>query len=420
MNTALPGINKIVFKGFLFTIFFVYYETKVIPGTLHAWLMIFGLMLTIPILGKKYGGASIKIPRDYLLIIILFLVIVLGFLANYSTTDWLNFQAYILMLATYVYVKENTTDDTLNFLSSLIKYFLLINGIFVILQLLTGSYFPARFLAAGDPPLIFATGVSEGATKNGMLISFALSHMFARFIFKKNSFSLFDYLIFLIGIISLLAATSRAGLFSFAAVVVFGSIFALFQSVRKKQYKLSHLNIVVAAGSICAAFAVISWYGFDFEILYDFRDSSADRYGLDAMLYKLSVFNDDSTEERFGTIEFGIKQFFESPLHFFSVGFGTGTFEKIFGLNVHNSYFELLFTTGFFGFLVFLLLVVNVVRKALFRIDALKIIPVLFSLCGIMAFMSVHDVLRGRIFWIALGIASAFAYTNSRRDKGAS
>ena len=174
--------------------------------------MCFGLVLTIPILVKKYGGAAITLPLDYLLILILFLATVLGFLVNYSTTDWLDLQAYILMLATYVYVKENTTVNTLSYLSSVSKYFLLINGLFVILQLLTGAYFPARLLAAGDPDLLIASGVSDGPTKNGMLISFALSFMFAKLVFKKHDSSLFDTVIFIIGIISLLAASSRSGL----------------------------------------------------------------------------------------------------------------------------------------------------------------------------------------------------------------
>jgi hypothetical protein len=417
MNTALPRINKIIFKFFLFTIFFIYYQTKFIPGTLHAWLIFFGLILTLPILIKKYGGASIKLPLDYLLILILLSLIVLGFLVNYSTTDWLNFQACILMFATYVYVKENTTTNTLAFLSTVIKYFLLINGLLVILQLLSGSYFPARFLAAGDPPLIIASGVSDGPTKNGMLISFALSYMFARFIFKKISFSLLDTLIFLIGILSLLAATSRAGLFSFGAVVIFGSIFALVQALRKIQYKLNLQKITIAVSLTWVAVAVISQYGLDFGTLYDFRNPIADRYGLDVMLYKLTVFDDDSTGERFDAIVFFMTQLFESPLHFLTVGFGAGTFDTLHGSSIHNSYLELLFTTGFLGFLVFLFLVGYVVLKALSRINALEIIPMVYALGSTMVFMSVHDVLRGRIFWVALGITSAFAYSNSRCDK---
>jgi O-antigen ligase len=387
------------------------------PGTLHSWLMIIGLIIALPILIKKYCGAGIKLPFDYIAILILFLLIVFGFLLNVPTTTWLDFQAYVLMLVTYVYVKENTTTDTLSFLSSVIKYFLLINGLFVILQLLTGDYFPARFLAAGGPPLIIASGVSDGPTKNGMLISFGLSFMFAKFIFKRLSFSLFEGLTFLIGITSLLFASSRAGLLSFGVVVILGSIFALVQVVRNKQYKLSLLKVTILAVAVCAAFASIAHYALSFETLYDLRDPTADRYGLDYMVYKLTIIEDSSTEDRFNTIAFFKKQLSESPLHFLTVGFGPGTFETMYGLNIHNSYLELLFTTGVFGGLAFLFLIGHVMLKALSGRTALEIIPVVFALGSIMVFMATHDVLRGRMFWIPLAIISAFAYSNSRRGK---
>jgi hypothetical protein len=421
VNNKLPRINKIIFKLFLLMIFFVYYETILIPGTLHTWLIFFGLIFTIPIINKKYSGSEIKLPLDYILILILVLVIVLGFLVNYSTTDWINFQAYILMLATYIYVKENTTDDTLAFLYSIIKYFILIHGLLVMLQLFTGSYFPARFLAAGEPALTIATGVFDGPTKNGMITSFALSFMFAKFILKNYSFSLFDTLIFFIGIIALLASAQRAGTISFGVVVIFVSIFMLLQSIRKKRYASVLSSIAIVIITTFSAVTLITQYGLDFQSLYDIlyylRDPDANIYGLDVVIYKLSVFNDDSALARFNTIEYGLKKFVDSPLPFFSVGFGTGTFEKIYGINVHNSYFELLFTTGFLGFFVFLFLVVHVVLKALSRPNVLEIIPVLFALGSFMVFMLVHDVLRGRMFWIALGITSAFAYSNLGRKK---
>jgi len=66
-----------------------------------------------------------------------------------------------------------------------------------------------------------------------------------------------------------------------------------------------------------------------------------------------------------------------------------------------------------------LFLVMFVVRKALSSPNAFEIMPILFALGSFMVFMLAHDVLRGRMFWIALGITSAFAYSNLGRDKGA-
>ena len=89
----------------------------------------------------------------------------------------------------------------------------------------------------------------------------------------------------------------------------------------------------------------------------------------------------------------------------------------MYGSNIHNSYLELIFTTGFLGFFAFILLIFYIISKALSSNDAIEIIPVLFSLVSVMLFMSTHDVLRGRIFWVALGIISAFAYSSKIRNK---
>lgn len=417
INSDLRRINKAIFKIFLVIVFFIYYQTKYVPGTIHTWLMISGLVLTAPLMAQRYARTNHRIPLDYFFVLVLLMIIILGFLANYVTATWLDFQAYVLMLATYVYVKENTTADTFEFLSVVIKTFLLINGALVILQLFTGHYFPARLLTEDDVPLIIASGVSDGPTKNGMLISFALSFMYAQLLFKRIPFSLFDIFIFIVGTASLLAATSRAGLLSFGVVAIGGGLFAMIQALRKTQYRLSFLSIAFLAATGTALAAIIVVEGFDLDALIELRDPTADRYGLDAMLYKLTVFDDGSTDERLGTVAFFMAQLLESPLHFLSVGFGTGTFETMYGLNVHNSYLELSFTTGFLGFLLFICLVGHVVRKALSHPNALKIIPTLFALASVSVFMFAHDVLRGRLFWIALGLVAAFAYSYSTRDR---
>jgi O-antigen ligase len=380
--------------------------------------MFAGSLLTIPILIKNFSRSGDSISVDYLFVLALLFILILGFLLNFPTTNWLNFQAYSLMLVTYVYVKENTTANALRLFASVVRYFLLINGVFMALQLATGSFFPAQLFAAGDPPLIVASGVSDGPTKNGMLISFALSYMFAEYIFNRIRFTLLDNFIFLCGIASLFLASSRAGIFSFITVFVLGSIIALFRAMRKRnrKFRLFKLRFVAGFAFIISAVTLQDFMGQE-GFYYYFQNSQADPYAFKLIQYKLSVFSDSSTEQRADAIEFALNQVFVSPLHIFSVGFGAGTFEQLYGLNVHNSYVELLFTTGLYGFLVFLIFGVRVVRRALARPDAFEIFPMLFSLMSIMVFMAAHDVLRGRIFWIALGFVSAFAYSNFGRDR---
>ena len=43
--------------------------------------------------------------------------------------------------------------------------------------------------------------------------------------------------------------------------------------------------------------------------------------------------------------------------------------------------------------------------------------PVAFALGSISVFMAAHDVLRGRSFWIALGIIGAFSFSYPRLKK---
>jgi hypothetical protein len=417
VNPNLPRANRLVFRLFLCTIFFIYYETRVIPGTLHTWLMMIGLVLTIPFIVGKYFRGGIKLPLDYFLVFLMLALIVLGFVVNKPTSVWRDFQAYVLMLVTYVYVKENTSPDTPEFMYGLTRSFLLINGLFVMLQALTGRYFPAALLAAGDPPLLIPSGVSDGPTKNGMLIAFALSYVYAHLVFRNLRFSLLDMGIFLLGVASLLAATSRAGMLAFGAVAVLGMMFALLQSARKKNYRLSLLALTPLVAGVILAVRFILDTGIDLEALASLRDPGADRHGLDALFYKLTVFNDGSTEERFGTIDFFFRQLFDSPLQFFAGGFGPGSFESLYGLNVHNSYVEVLFTTGFFGFFSFLTLVVYISHRALSHPASLRTVPILFSLASFSVFMFAHDVLRGRLFWIALGIAAALSSVPTKRPR---
>lgn len=405
----LRTLNAGIFRLFIVSIFFLYYQTRFLPGTIHTWLMLVGLMLLLPSLVHSRYSAGMRIPRDYLVVGLLLVVIVTGYAVNLGTATWVDLQAYVLMLATYVYVKENTNAATLRFLHGTCKYFLLVNGGFMMLQLVTGQFFPAALLAAGNPPLSIASGVSDGPTKNGMLILFALSFMYARFIFRRLPFSWLDMIAFSMGVVSIFLATSRAGIFGFVVVVTFGALFSAVQALRSRRFRLSGARLAFGAGMVALA-SMMSWaYGVGVTSLYEIRDPGADRYSLDALTYKLTVINDDSIGERFDTIRFFAEEVTKSPLHIVSVGFGTGTFEALYGKNIHNSYLELLFTTGIVGFALFIVLVFHVVRGAL-RAGDIAACPALFALIAIMTFMATHDVLRGRVFWMALGVLAAFSY----------
>ena len=416
---TLDIVSENVFKLFVICVFFIYYQTKFFPGSVHSWIMMFGFLLMTPALYARSIRGDSKVSFDVFLVLLLIAIVTLGYVINISTATYSNFQAYIMMLLTYIYVKQNTNSNTLPFINKLVRVFLLINGILIIMQTFTGGYFPAKYLASGDPPLQIASGVSDGPTKNGFLVSFALSIMLANLIFKKLKFSLVDLMIFIIGFVSLILAASRAGLISFGAVLLLGGGFAVFQSLRDRQYKLSISFLALISFFVAGVLFTISYFNLDYSLLYDLRDSEAGNYGLNVMVYKTSNFLDASVAERFDGFSFFHELFVDSPLHLFSVGLGAGSFETLNGLNMHNSWFELLITTGVYGFVIFVVLVSSVVFKALRKKDSIKYVPIIFALLSIMVFMLAHDVLRGRIFWLGLGIISGVtALSNSRSSDG--
>lgn len=403
----LDYVQRSIFKLFIFNVFFVYYETRFVPGTIHTWLMLFGTILLFPQLISRYYVRAENVSFDYVCVLVLLFLIFSGGVANISTSKPSNIQAYVLMLVTYIYVKENTTVNVVHFMKTIIQSFLVINGILMVLQTLTGGFFPARYLAL-DPPLVIASGVSDGPTKNGFLISFSLSYMLAHALFKRLSFGIFELFAFLIGVLSLILAASRAALLSFGVIVFLGIAFALIQSLKKREFRLNYTFVLFVFLFVVGVAGLLSHLSEGIELLAQYRNADVSNYGLAVIQHKSSNFMDESVGERFGTISYLAKLFFDSPLHFISVGYGPGSFETLYGLNVHNSWAEILVTTGLYGFLSFLVFVIYVVNRALKSENAVDIAPMIFALMSVMVFMAAHDIVRGRIFWVALGVIAGF------------
>jgi hypothetical protein len=407
--SRISGVEWIIFRLFLCSVFFVYYETRFLPGTLHTWLMLLGLAMAAPRILTKVISLRGALPVDYVLVIILGMVVCVGYGVNISTATWSNFQAYMLMLATYVYTKESMDCPSFFFLNKLVKCFLVVNSLLLILQTITGAYYPAKYIGTSASPLEIASGLSDGPTKNGFLIAFCLSMLYAQMIFRALRVTWLDAGIFLLGLVSLVLAASRAGLLSFGVVVVVGVFLGVIASIFRKDFHVRLSGLLVVGVGLLAFFWVIVNFEAGFGRLYELRGAELDSYGLNVVVYKASTFMDDSTHERFENIAFFLKTLLSSPLHVLTVGFGPGSFETLNGLNIHNSWLELLFSMGIYGYAAFLLLLGYVLVLALRRPDAIAVVPVVMGLLSIMVFMVAHDVVRGRIFWVAFGIISAFS-----------
>jgi O-antigen ligase len=410
---SIGNIQRILLQAFLILVFFVYYQTRFVPGTLHSWVLLLSFVLTLPVIFERFTNNRATLPMDYVVLCVLGLLFLLGFAVHSTGAVIDSLQAYMLSLMCYIVVKENASMLSATFMLRLMKCFLLINGVFVILQFVTGTYYPAVLLAAGEPPLLIPSGVSDGPTKNGMLIAFALSFMLGRLLWGQRA-SFLDFLIFTVGVISLLLSASRAGTASFLVVVAAAVLFAV---VTRKRFPLNLMNFAKAGLIFLIPLIVISVSDLGFDTLIWLRDPEADRYGVNAIIYKLTLAEDDSISERYQHVEQALRLMLDSPIQTLSVGFGLGSFIALHeGVNVHNSYFEVLFELGFYGFAAFVWLTVHVVRKVLSRENAIAMLPMLFALLSVMIFMAFHDVLRGRTFWIPLAILASYAYTAPRRQ----
>lgn len=411
MSAGLARLNQAVLKLFLLVVFVLYYQTRGIPGTIHGWILVAGLLLTLPALLKARRPADL--PLDYLFLALFALLIVIGYFINVFHASSNQLQAYLLAFACYIFVRENMSMSVLTFFYSLMKYFLLLNGALVLIQFNTGSFYPALHLAAGTPPLLLPSGFADGPTKNGMLIAFALSALYGRLLWAPIRSSAGDAVAFIVGLVSLLLSTSRAGLLSFAVVVLLGGLYAI---IRRKRFAVNVRSASLLAVIILVPGVVLLLGVTNAETLLGLGGRHIERYAADVVMYKLTRTEDDSFSERFSNIDFAVQRISESPLHVLSAGFGTGSFEVLNGLNAHNSYIEVLFETGIYGWLAFMFLLVHVIRKALSRHDAVLILPMMTALLSVLVFMSVHDILRGRIVWIPLAVLAAFAYRRSARS----
>jgi O-antigen ligase len=399
-------LGSALLKLFLVLVFFVHYQTIGIPGTLHSWVLVAGLAATLPRIIRRVVAADFKLPLDYAVVAFLALVIVLGFLANFGDSTVSQLQAYLLALACYVFVRENMSALPESFLPRLIVWFLLINSALILLQFATGEFYPARYLAAGDPELRIASGVSDGPTKNGMLMAFGLCVIFARFLLGQSRSRSGAVAVLSIGVLGLILSASRAGLVGFSLGALVCWVYVTFAGKRRRI--ASRRSTLVTYGLAVAVMILFV------RIIIEFpRWGGATEYGYAAnvVAYKLGQREDDSIGQRFQTVATAASRIRNNPVSIFGLGFGVGSFEKNNeGLNVHNSYVEFLFEAGLAGFLAFVFLNVHVIRKAFARAKYTNALPILAGLVAIMGFMAFHDVLRGRMYWIPLGILASLAY----------
>ncbi len=363
------------------------------------------MIISLSVITIKNGLSAVKIPTDVILLIALSMVIIIGYMINLSTATFSNLQAYLLGLICYIFVRVNGRLIRLDWFYKIIRLFLLINSLMILLQFTTGRGFFASYFAAGDPLMVIPTGVSDGPTKNGMLHAFAMSFILGKLFFgiKKDIF--LNLLIFSISIPGLFLSASRAGIVGFFIAFLFASIILIFS--RNRNVIRNSKGVASFFTLFLLAVVLIFKLGFD-SILVE--DAASTKKASDIILYKLTSSDDDSYFERLENVEKVETIAVESFIKVTTFGIGVGSFETInSGFNIHNSYLEILLQTGLFGFVLFSLIIIYVFRTTFKSFHISRILPIFLGLLSIMVFMTFHDILRGRIFWLPLSLLMIFA-----------
>jgi len=367
------------------------------------------MIISLAITKGERGFYSLKIPFDIILAVIFSLIIIIGFILNISTATFSNLQAYLLGVVCYIFVRVNAHLIAVDWFFKILKFFLIINSILIFVQFITGGGFVATYFAAGDPLTIIPSGVSDGPTKNGMLHAFAMSLVLGELIFSVSKKFILNLCILILSFPGLILSASRAAFAGFAAVLIIAFLIVFFS--RNKKLSLNKKGIFSIL--ILASVIILILVNIGLINILD-NESNDQKQASDIVLFKLTATQDDSFSERFENVNIVESIAIKSWPSFITFGIGVGSFETInSGFNIHNSYLEVLLQTGILGFVIFLLLLFYVFKNIFLSNNLNNLIPVFFGLISVMVFMTFHDILRGRIFWLPLALL--MAYSNSQK-----
>jgi len=424
---------------FLFLIFVVHYQTTLFFGTLHSLVLLMGFAVTVPLLTAEVADADYAISKDYAIGLGMLVLVLVGFAVNLWRADSFYLKTHLMSFACYGFVRHAMQGVSLRRVEQLVAWFLVVNSILMILQLVTGQFYVASWLAAGNPPLAIPSGLADGPTKNGMLHGAALSLVFARLIVNRPRIVSLDSLALALGALTLLLTISRASVAGVAVAVC--AVAFLSGRIRRRAGASRRFGIRFRqrAGIVVALTVVLSgaWAGVSY-LNSKSGESGSSAWLASVLSYKFlpqvgesGDFEDASLNTRFATAEAVGRYLLDNPLYL-ALGTGPGTFEKIYAeiaptlgqtgailthdVSTHNSYLEVLVEGGVLLLIALLALVWHIVAKAIRRPDALETLPFLGWLVSTMVFMAFHDVIRGRIFWIPLAVVAACAYGQRLSD----
>ena len=125
INFLFFNFEKLVFRVFLASIFFLHYELAQLPGSLHGLLLILGLILLAAKSISDTTQGYNKLDNDVFLAYLLLGIVIISFFVSLIgmneikepilSDQWLNLRAYAFMPLAFIYVRYLIDSEDLKF-----------------------------------------------------------------------------------------------------------------------------------------------------------------------------------------------------------------------------------------------------------------------------------------------------------------
>lgn len=380
------SIHNIYISILLILLFFLPIERIVPYGTLPSYWILLGVFFWIK-------NQRTKVPKNDFAMLIFGLTMALSILVNYNEVDFLHVQSYTLTIITYFVVRSLKFNEKLEpTVYSILLTFILFISCLVFYQ--------------------YAKGINDSGNVNATYL--ADSHLLALlicasygFVQSKNLANSKIIVSILVGInctTLIFLSGSRAGVISF---IILNIIMIFYYSKKKLRYPMVFLFIFLF-------YVIFNQINFFFDLFVNYFGSNL---SIDIARTKYSrFFFDDSVDERLSIWSVIINSKPTEILEILGFGLGPGGYGIKYSKNVHNLFFDYLYSIGFVGMLSVFYLMIYSLKVSLFGLNNTFLKALGFCLLVILIFCMFHDFGRVRILWVIVGLIFAIISENKVRS----
>ena len=408
-SISIDRTYELFLVAYLFLTWFFFYPISGLSLSLHSLLV--PLIVFLAYQGGVSGRSvsqSFKVSRieiGVILIVFWFGIPWLVFF-EFRSENIEDFRAYALGLLTALALKKLKNIEVLEKFFHICRSFLVLNGGFSAIQFFGYPIFPASYFSANVPEN-FVVGLTAGVTQSAMLGLVSTSVVIGSLLYsnqRKGSRIISVFAVFA-GIGTIALTGSRAALLGLIIVLILLPL--THRGLARRADVVWRYGMHFILGMYLIFVVVVALL---VTALSEALNFEAARF----IQYKLTTLSDDSTGARFEVWQAAINALSEFPLAFIS-GIGFGTFSIFYGLNPHNSFFEILTAAGIFGLFFLISCCYISIRRCFLSGEGLSI-GLGLALISMMVMMFFHDLVRSRVFWILIGFSFAqLSRSNSNR-----